>query len=70
MREKQRQREKKKGRDRQREARNRSSHACLPKRTTLSAQEGGGESLPGQRAGRVGAGIAAIAFFHLLQQAV
>lgn len=36
--------EKKKGRDRQRQARNRSSHACLPKRTTLSAREGEGSA--------------------------
>lgn len=44
MREKPRLREEQKGRDRQREARNRSSHACLPKRTTLSAREGEGRA--------------------------
>lgn len=44
MKEKPREREEKKGRDRQREARNRSSHACLPKRTTLSAREGEGRA--------------------------
>lgn len=59
--------EKQKGRDRQREARN-SSHACLPKRTTLSYKRGRGE--PAQTEGsRVGAGVAAKGFFSLLQLA-
>lgn len=49
VREKPRQREKKKGRDRQRQARNRSSHACLPKRTTLSAREGEGRACMDRR---------------------
>lgn len=66
MRKNLRHREKKKSRDRQSKARNRSSHACLPKRTTLTAREGEGRSLHRQKAGRVGAGVTAKGFLSLV----
>lgn len=49
VRKKSRHRRKKKSRDRQSEARNRSSHACLPKRTTLTAREGEGRACRDRR---------------------
>lgn len=61
----QREKQKKAKQREKRQAINRSSHACLPKRTTRLAWEGGGESMHGQKAGWVGAGLGANASFPL-----
>lgn len=63
VREKTRLRKKKRGRDRQRQARNKSSHACLPKRTTLSALKGEGRACMVRRQA---SGCWSCSFFSLL----